>query len=1323
MNPAAKQFDIVMGVDLHIIQPPGPVPPLPIPHPFIGIVFDPMDFIPVLGATILVNGIPRAQAGTAAKDIPVHFPIGGSFIKPPGNEGEMFMGSATVLAEDEPFTHLAHPVLSCHDIGMIGPPRRKKKGAKTLMLPTSRVLPIPMGRPILVGGPPTISMVAVGMKAGFAALGKAFQKFKTLKKGTKAMAALSEKMKAIVNKMPLSPGSKARLRSAICTLTGEPVNVVNGCVVNSIVDFELPGPIPFKWERFWFSDTEYQGPLGQGWFHNYDMMLFVEASEGIVIARLPEGRLTAFPIPEPGQSFFNRKEKVWIINEGANLFLRDNQRLTYYFQKEEKGDTTSRVHYLDKIEDPNGFSIRFEYAKGNTLSRVIDSAGRELVFSLNEQGQIVKIEAPHPDKEGETFPIQSYQYDEIGNLVKATDALEHSFNYAYQDHLLTRATNRNGLSFYYEYDGCDFRAKCFHTWGDGNIYNHKLNFFNGYTIVENSLGHKTTYYHEGGLVRKTIDPNGGTTLTAYNEYNELLTEKNPLGFGPTYAYDERGNQTLTLDPNGATTHLEYNALDLPVKAIDPVGGVWQWQYDEKGNLLQRINPLGHTTHYAYQGGLMSEIINPVGGKTLLVYEDQHNLKMLITHNGQASWCSYDVLGRCLETTDPKGNTQVRKYNLKGWVTETREPDGNIRRLRYDNEGNVIRAKDLHYDVRFEYGGMDRLKARVQAGTRVEFRYDTEEQLTGIVNEHGYAYRFALDANGNVVEEQGFDGIRRVYLRDAAGRVTEVQRPGGLFTQYTHDACDRVLQIKHSDGSFESFAYRDDGELIEATNENSTVKLERDLLGQVVRERQGDITVESVYDSLCMRTAVRSSLGADFTFTRNVMGDVNQVSTGDFQVRFQRDDLGLELEREFSGGLRSRWSRDRLGRPTKQETFTGGGQVQRTRTYQWGVNVRLQQIQDSQRGLTRFIHDEFGNLAWSENPDGSTLFRMPDAVGNLFRKKDRTDRKYGPAGQLLRSGSTYFQYDANGNLIRKLESGGKEWQYEWNASGMLKRVVRPDGEIVSFSYDALGRRLAKEFKGRTLHWYWDCNTLLHESTEVRIDCEGKVKELVTWLFEPGSFGLLAKISENENLSIVSDHLGTPISMHKLSGETVWSVGLNSYGYSKCFRGKIEDCPFRYPGQYEDVEIGLYYNRFRYYDYMEGTYISQDPIGLIGGLQLYKYVQNPIIEFDPFGLSSCKGEITNNDDLISSLGLKDGMKVSTDEALNLGKQFLGKGYKEVVPGSGRFVSEDGTRVFRMGDNDILGKHGGGRHVNFETLIPNVDKPGKMIVDKNLHIFLTD
>ena len=90
MMPAAKHFDPILGVDVHIIQPPGPVPPVPIPHPYVGFVIDPFDYAPIIGSTVLINGVHRCLAGTEGKCVPPHIPIGGVFVKPPANEDEMF---------------------------------------------------------------------------------------------------------------------------------------------------------------------------------------------------------------------------------------------------------------------------------------------------------------------------------------------------------------------------------------------------------------------------------------------------------------------------------------------------------------------------------------------------------------------------------------------------------------------------------------------------------------------------------------------------------------------------------------------------------------------------------------------------------------------------------------------------------------------------------------------------------------------------------------------------------------------------------------------------------------------------------------------------------------------------------------------------------------------------------------------------------------------------------------------------------------------------------------------------------------------------------
>ncbi|MDN7445615.1 RHS repeat-associated core domain-containing protein, partial [Burkholderia cepacia] len=72
--------------------------------------------------------------------------------------------------------------------------------------------------------------------------------------------------------------------------------------------------------------------------------------------------------------------------------------------------------------------------------------------------------------------------------------------------------------------------------------------------------------------------------------------------------------------------------------------------------------------------------------------------------------------------------------------------------------------------------------------------------------------------------------------------------------------------------------------------------------------------------------------------------------------------------------------------------------------------------------------------------------------------------------------------------------------------------------------------------------------------------------------------------------------------------------------KASGGRVEvRNPIRFQGQYHDHETGLHYNRFRYYDPMVGQYVSQDPIGLLGGINAYAYVNgNPLAYIDPLGL---------------------------------------------------------------------------------------------------------
>ncbi|MEM9258197.1 MAG: DUF6531 domain-containing protein, partial [Bacteroidota bacterium] len=512
---AAKMLDTVMGIDIHIIQPPGPVPPVPIPHPFIGMVMDPMEFVPFIGASVIVNGLPRAQAGNEAMNVP-HIPIGGTFIKPIDNEGEIFMGSSTVVVEDEPFSRLGSPVLSCSCIGMPSPPRPKGEAKAGLKLPTSVLLAAPGGQLVLVGGPPTISLMAIGMKVAMFAGGKFFNKFIKNSGPYKALCKKVHDAASTVTKhLPDKWAKKAH--NSICDTIGHPVDVATGKVFTDRVDFTLPGLQPFVWERVWYSASSLNGCLGHGWHHSYDLHLSI-SDNGSLNLRMPDGRNTFVPYLHQGEEAYVEQEKLRFENDGTYFVVTDENYQSYRFLVADiDKHSSATLHSILRAGAPE---IGFSYSAKGYLQQITDSAGRKLRVSTDAKGRITKVEVPHPNpaSKGRYVAMVQYRYDEFGDLVESIDALGNSFQYTYENHLLVRETNRNGLSFYFEYEAGDGYRRCLRTWGDEGIHDNTLsyNLEAKTTRVINSLGHATIYHwNDDGVVWKTIDPLGHESIRQY----------------------------------------------------------------------------------------------------------------------------------------------------------------------------------------------------------------------------------------------------------------------------------------------------------------------------------------------------------------------------------------------------------------------------------------------------------------------------------------------------------------------------------------------------------------------------------------------------------------------------------------------------------------------------------------------------------------------------------------------------------------------------------------------------------------------------------------
>lgn len=1230
-----KHFIPVIGLDIHIVILLGF--PIPLPHPYIGFVLDPMDYVPFMGATTKVNHVPRGVSDTSGIIVILfHIPMGGPWLLAPmiGHDSVNFFGSKTVKAEGRLLSPTGHMLMTCNDIGipLSLQPGKKLKPIPSMYLPTSFTIPLSFGKPVMVGGPYVPDWAGVLMNLlmsfGFGALMKGVGKI-----GKKAITKFNHALKGKLGSNKLS--------KALCKMGFEPVDLVQGIVVNEGEDFELPGPIPLKWERSWNSDSPHNGWLGHGTHLSYDMRVQEFMAEDAVVVLLGDGRSAVFDgLVAVGNSDYNRHERLTLKHTDIDEYqLYDHENGLYYTFR--KTYTGAHQYHLSTIHNRAQFIISFHYNQRGTLVRVIDSVGRHLHISNDAAGRITSVTAHH---RGQQKLLISYGYSDEGDLTAITDALGQTTHVQYKDHLMIKKTDRNGQSFYWEYDK---KRRCVHTWGDGGLLEGYIDYYpeEGFNLVTNSLQQTTTYYYTPDhVVHQIKDPLGYSTFTEYTPDFEIYREINEEGDLTGYSYDEEGRRIVITYPDGSQSLSNYNEAGNLSVTTDPQGNSTSYVYYEDTNLLHSFTTAdGAMELFEYnEQRQLSKVTGLKGGASRLEYDEDGNLITFTLPDGGYSIWEYDAWGQCLRTVNPMQEEQLFRYDQMGRIIEViTTADGNHLKLVYDAYDDVIRATDKQHDVRFTYTPLGSLKTTEENNTIVRFVYNTEDLLTASINEHGETFTITRNMRGDVIQETGFDGRIKRYIRDATGKPIKTERPGGKYTNYEYNLNGLLTRIEHHDGSWEMYSYDRNGDLTEAVNEHNTVRFVRDVMGRITEEWQDGHKVASGYDRLGKRKNITSSLGVQIDIEYNDVGAHTgmHVHTADssisWSMQIQRNLLGLEIERTLPGNIKSRRTYEQNGL-LASHIVTHQDIATYNKYYRWDINEKLRQVVNvlKKSAATRYGYNDDDCLTSVEYEDGAIDYRTADKTGNLYRTIERNDRKYRPGGQLTESTQARFKYDDEGNLTEKLSADLRLWKYEWYANGMLKKVIRPDAKEVTFEYDALGRRTVKIFQQQITRWVWNGDTPLHEWQYAAgqrpvpvIDPSGNVitgeepvpaATLITWVFEADSSIPAGKICGGKQYAIISDHLGTPVQAYDEEGNLTWSCELDIYGKVRKLAGSKDFVPFRYQGQYEDVETGLYYNRYRYYSPEEGNYVSQDPIAPLGGIRFYSYVKDTNSWIDPFGL---------------------------------------------------------------------------------------------------------
>ena len=1086
-----------------------------------------------------------------------------------------------------------------------------------------------------------------------------------------------------------------------CVYTPNPVDAIFGNkFLNDALelDFDLPAPLALAWQRVYSSDNPIISYLGQGWSLPISLALEMSAQAVTVLDGLH--REIRFPMLQVGEEFYSRFEQITLSRSAELCFeLIDKDGNTNHFAL--AGPTTRRAQ-LQKKTDRNHNTIHILYDAQQLPHQIKDSAGRTLDLEFSPQKRLLAISELRPSADGSTQAVTlvSYEYDANGDLICVRNrAGEITRQFTYQNHILIKHAQPGGLVSQYEYDETSVKGRVLRS-STNTGQSWRLAYGKHQTQVSDNLGRNIRHRFDAKKrYLGTVDALGGFTQRTLDTFGNLITLTDPTGRSEHYIYDERSRLLKIEAADGAVTRFSYQGThDKPSSIIDAIGATTRLRYDARQNLIEVTDPLGQITAYEYdQRGLPISISDARGGNKSLRYNQAGQLTSYTDCSAQTTQFEYDLDGNLTRTCDAVEASTHYLYDQAGRLLSAEYADGSRENYEYDALGRLVGHLDAAGQrTTYERDAEGRVLRRSNAlGHSLQYGYDEAKRLAQLINENGAVYAFSYDALDRLVQETGFDTRTTRYQHDAAGRPTAkiefgvgeipslrrsadeapvAPRAEQIETQYVRDGAGRLIEkVVTPNNPAQTtlrtrYQYDALGRLTFATNDDASVSLEYDAIGQLTLERSKAFECISElrhqYDALGNRIQSILPDGRVLNHLFYGSGHLHQINLdGEVVSDIERDQVHREISRS-QGALHSHFQYDPLGRLSQQLAkldardaigLAGGvntnaspsaedprpaGQSIIARQYAYDQNGNLLSIQDQRHGRTSFSYDAIGRILSATQPKLAEQFAF-DPAHNLIDSGQSDTQKLGN-NQLSVFEDKRYQYDSHGNLLDKKTARHTHLQMQWNAAHQLvqsqitrnAQAEQATQQSTSYAYDPFGRRILKRDAFGETHFIWDGNRLLSETRH---------SHNRTYLYAGNSFVPLAQVdhvaSETEEkpaklLYFHTDHLGTPRELTDSEGNLHWAATYKAWGNvlqveqvgieanaSNATQALQQLQALRFQGQYFDIETGLHYNRFRYYDPDIGRFVSQDPIGLAGGNNLYQYAANPSGWIDPLGLSCC------------------------------------------------------------------------------------------------------
>jgi RHS repeat-associated protein len=869
-------------------------------------------------------------------------------------------------------------------------------------------------------------------------------------------------------------------------------------------------------------------------------------------------------------------------------------------------------------------------------------------------------------------------WDRNGLLLADRDSLGRTTRFTYDAAgNLTSSTDAGGVTTRIAYDDANRPVSI--TDPMGHITRRTYDAAGQLASVTNALGHASSYrYDDKGQLVEQVDAKGGTNRFEYDKAGRLRTSTDCSGRATKYRYDERGRVAAVIHAEaapGEQTRYTYDARDRLVTLTRPDGTAEHYAYDADDDLLAHTDAMGHQTRYRYNGqGLLIERIDALGQGVRYRYDTALRLIELRNAKDERYLLAYDADGAMTSETGFDGKVTTYTYDKAGQLTAS-ECAGQRTDLVRDARGQLLAKMNADGIVRFAYDELGRMIAVAAPQAEHRFAYDALGQLTderaayylakpsvdgSRIPDAAFVMTHAYDELGNRISTTLPNGRRVDTLRYGSGHWHSTLWQGKAIVDVERDKLHRERK-RHLGRGAEAQRMVASSEY-DPQSRLSAMTLARPAAGpheRALRERH------FAYDPVGNLLSI--SLGPDahdgtFTYTYDPVGQLLAATQPGLSETFVFDPAGNLLD-TGAGPLHNSQA------PTAATSPAAAGKLP-------AITANML---NTLHGHT-YRYDAQGNVVHKHSAASASGTGSPSSELALEYDADNRLRRSVRIEHLTRHTADYF-YDAFSRRIAKrvvaeVGQGNQQFEYStatttlfvWdgdvlaqelscddtitylyepdsfvptariaarggygsvvNAAGVHATVAIPRANMHGSS-DSLSTGNAEDVRRTYLRdvEQWMLTGPTHEGERAKLesaDLYAEEAHQAAWRQRQADADASAPSDGIDYYNC--DHLGTPKELVDENSRLIWSARTRVWGSAFAGNtivagavGKNIMQPIRFQGQYEDTETGLYYNRYRYYDSENCRYLTQDPLGLLGGLNFYAYTPNPTVYTDPLGLA--------------------------------------------------------------------------------------------------------